>query len=324
MAAKKKKPIWLRILAGLTYGALCLAMVSCGTIWYAFNQSETLTQFMRQKVFNTPPQVAFNNENTVNMLILGCDEDRYYGGKQVLKTAARSDMILLARLDFVNRKITGVSIPRDVVVEMPGFRRSRINAFHAMGSTPEEGRQLAKRAVEYVLGVDVDRVMEVNYEKFQEMIDLVGGVEVFVDKPLKYTDKRGGLFIDIDAGRQHLAGYDAMCFVRYRKGDSDFKRQDRQKQLLFAFKEQLFHQPGKLPTVVEKVREVLGNELSAEEVAALGLFAQAIGNDNIKLGQVPVIELQHYDLAIDRDKLDETLRTYNFREGRETAYRVAQ
>lgn len=314
MSKPRRKSPWRKVLATAAYLAVCLAFLLVGTIFYAFGQSATLTQIVRQRLAHTRPQDVFDDKSAVTMLVLGCDQDRYYGGKQILKTAARSDMMLLVRFDFAKKKISAISIPRDLILEMPGFKRMRINAFHAAGKTPEEGREFSKRAVEYALNVSIDRVMELNFDKFQEVVDMVGGVDVFVDKHLKYTDVRGGLFIDIKPGRQHLDGYNSMCFVRYRHGDSDFNRQDRQKQLMLALKDKIIHEPGRLPAVTEKMREVLGSELSADEVAAMALFAQSIGNDNVKMGQVPVVELPRYELALDESKLDEVLTRFNFRE----------
>ena len=55
---------------------------------------------------NTPPEETFGKD-VVNVLLLGCDEELYYGGDQVLKRAGRADMILMARLDFKKNTITG-------------------------------------------------------------------------------------------------------------------------------------------------------------------------------------------------------------------------
>ncbi|MBS1705967.1 MAG: LCP family protein [Armatimonadetes bacterium] len=310
----------MRLLAGLAWLGVCLLALAGGTVWNWINSSAVAKALVIQQIRKTPPKEVFHNQDSLTFLVLGCDEDRYYGGKQILSNAARSDMMLIARLDFLTNKITAVSIPRDTVVDMPGYSRRRINAFHALGKNSGEGGEYAKRAVEFLLDnqVRIDRVMEINYKAFQDMINLVGGVNIFVDKKMEYTDKRGGLFIDLKPGKQTLDGYNAMCYVRYRHGDSDFLRQDRQKNLMTAFKNKLEGQPQLLGKVADKVREVLGNELSAEEVAAVAIFAKEIGNDNIKMGQLPTYELPRptrgspYYLALDRDKARETLARFGF------------
>lgn len=311
----KTTPNWIRVLRGMVYVAFCLLAVGVGVFMFLMRGNDVSNSIVSQTVFRTPPQDIFQ-KNQVTMLVLGCDEDRYYGGKQILNTSARSDMMLLAKLDFDKKRITAVSIPRDLLVEMPGFRSMKINGFHAEGGKdPKKGRELAKQAVEFVLGVNIDRVVELNYNAFKTMIDMVGGVDVFVDKPLHYDDNRGGLHIHLDPGRQVLDGDKAMGYVRYRHSDSDFKRQERQKSLMYSFKDRLLHQPGKMMSVVEQVRELFNRELEPAEIAAVALFTKNIGNDNIKMGQIPVVELpRKYFLGIDHEKLPGVLEQYNFSE----------
>lgn len=307
MQQTTSRPLWKRILTGFAYVVVCGLALVFGTAMGYVGQSPTMSAFAKQMARQTPPQEIFNNSESVTLLILGCDEDLYYGGKQVLKEAARSDMMLLVRLDFTANRITAISIPRDLWVDMPGYRGHKINAFHAIG-----GPALAQQAVTFMTDVPVDRVIVLNYTAFQEMVDLVGGITVFVPKHLKYTDRAGGLFIDIKPGRQHLSGYDAMGFVRFRKGDSDFARQDRQKEFLLAFKQAVFEQPSRVRNVVEKSREVMGNALSPDELAALALFARKVGGESIKMDQLPVTEGSGTNLIMDRRAARNKLRELYF------------
>lgn len=315
MTKARKTPIWIRILSGVVYVSLCTLAIGVGAVMFLFNGKDVANSIVGQGIKGTPPQEIFS-KNSLTMLVLGCDEDRYYGGKQILNTSARSDMMLLAKLDFDKKRITAVSIPRDLLVEMPGFRAMKINGFHAEGGKdPKKGRELAKQAVEFVLGIQIDRVVELNYDAFKHMIDMVGGVEVFVDKPLHYDDHRGGLHIHLDPGRQVLDGEKAMGFVRFRHSDSDFRRQERQKSLMYSFKDKVLHNPGQLPSLGEQVRELFNRELAPDEIASIALFTRKIGNDNIKMGQIPVIELpRKYFLGIDHEKLPAVLEQYNFAE----------
>ncbi|MFN3730137.1 MAG: LCP family protein [Fimbriimonadaceae bacterium] len=310
MANESQKPRWKRIVGWTGYVALCLGAIGAGTAYGWLSQSNILGEGIRQVVAQETPDRVFDS-NTLTLLLLGCDEDRTPGGKRVVRSQARSDMMLIAKLDFANQRITGVSIPRDVVVDMPGFRPMRINAFHSIGGE-EKGREYAKRAAEFVTGIPIDRVLVLDYQAFQEMVDLIGGVDVFVQKRMKHTDRRGDLYINLQAGRQVLNGYDAMCFVRYR-GDSDFMRQQRQKDFLMAFKEGMIGQWHLLPQVVDKAAEVLGDELTDRELVSIALFAKEIGPENVRMGMIPVRELANYDLAIDRSKMEDTLVEFNFK-----------
>jgi len=285
---------------------LLLVIVAGSAVAGWVGQSKVASAVARQMVAQTPPQQVFGGQRAFTLLVLGCDEDRYYGGKQILKTNARSDMMLVVRLDFERKRITGLSIPRDLLVRLPGYRSHKINAYHVLG-----GAELSQQAVEHVLGITIDRTTELDYKAFREMVDLVGGVEMYIPKDLKYTDRRGGLFVDIKAGRQRLDGYNAMGFVRIRHSDSDFARQQRQKDFMLGFKDAMMSKPGLITLVADKARDVMGGKLSADEVAALVLFARRVGNDNVKMGQLPVVEAGNYNLDVDDSKLSQTLRDYN-------------
>lgn len=222
--------------------------------------------------------------------------------------------MLLLRLDFDHKAITGVSIPRDMIWAMDGYRTGKINQYHEFG-----GKPLAEAAVEKLVGVDIDRVAVLDFEAFQRVVNLVGGIEIYVPKDMKYTDKAGGLYIDLKEGRQTLNGYNAMCFVRMRKSDSDYERQKRQKDLMMAFKDKLQAKPELLTTIADETINMLGKEMNAREVAALSIFAKDVGQENIKLGMIPVIEAEQdrrygWHQVLDEDNLGKTLGEFKFTE----------
>lgn len=311
MAHTARKPLWIKIISGLFYSVWVVFAIFTGTLVGWGSKGQVTSEVMKQTLLNTPPEVVFRptiqDRNALTLLILGTDEDRAPGGKKILRQNARSDMMLLTRLDFKTKRITGISIPRDTLCELPGYRPMKINAYYSIG-----GKALAKSATEQLVGVNVDKVVEINYKAFQEMVNLIGGVEVFIEKPLKYTDRRGGLFINLKPGRQKLDGYNAMCYVRYRHGDSDYARQNRQKDFLLAVKDRILSQPALINTVADKGLEVLGGDVDAREMAALLLFAKKVGNDNIKMGQIPVLEVANYNLRVDGEKLRKTLQEFHF------------
>lgn len=310
MVRAKKQPMWRRALGVLLYSLFLSTVVVVGSFFGWAGQSKVISEVSKQVVMGTSAEEVFRDEfnlpkNHLTILILGCDEDRTPGGRKVVNTQARSDMIMVARLDFVRDSITGVSIPRDTEARVAGYRRHRINAFHAIG-----GPALSKRAVEGMLGITIDRVAVLNYEAFQEAVDLLGGVELFVPKNMRYTDRRGGLRIDLDKGRQVLNGHDAMGFVRYRTGESDFSRQERQRDFLLAVKEKIRSSPLVVNKVADKSVELAGGEFSPREVAALALFARTVSNENIRIGMLPVEDGGGYTLQVDRSKLRDTLEKY--------------
>lgn len=282
-------------------GVLCLF----GVAWGWLGSSPLMMEGVRQFFDNTPPEKVFNR-NSVTLLLLGCDEERN-NKKQIIKKYARSDMMLVARIDFETDSITALSIPRDLGVQLPGYPKHKINAYHNIG-----GKELAQEATESVLGVNIDRTIVLDYEAFQKMVDSVGGVELFIEKELKYTDTWGDLYIDLKPGRHKLNGYEAMGYVRVRKSDSDFARQDRQKEFLVAFKDSVASNPTKLPAVANQAVGLFNGSLDEREIMALMRFAKGVPPNNIRMGMVPVRDGSGSMLVLDQKGLQEKLIEFNF------------
>lgn len=285
------------------YGIYVLAFLLVGTLVGFVKQSGVLEAMFLDLFDSKEPSDVFGRP-ALNLLVLGTDEDRLPGGERVSRSSARSDMVMVVRLNFEENRITGLTIPRDTLAEIPGRGVRRINAAHAFG-----GPDLAQATVEQLTGVMIDRVVVVNYGVFQDMVDLVGGIDVNVEKRLKYDDERGNLHIDLHPGKQRLGGYEAMGYVRYR-GDGDFNRQGRQRSFLIAFKDRAMQKWLKLPELVERTGDLTGNVFSDRELASLFLFSKSVGSQNIKLGMLPVLEGENYDLMVDTEKLYETLKEF--------------
>jgi len=284
--------------------------LTVGAGYWLLQGSQVGRSFFGKMLHNSSPQETFRND-TLTLLVLGCDEVLAPGGKKVLRKQARSDMMLVARLDFAKKQITGVSIPRDTECRLEGDRTRKINAYHAIAPRGEEA-SLTQKAVEHLLpGVKIDRVVTLDFDAFQSVVNMVGGVPLDVDRKMDYDDQAGNLHIHLKPGPARLNGYDAMCYVGYRHGDSDFKRQDRQKEFLLALKNEVFRHPTMIGQVADSTMEVLGNALNADEVATLALFAKDVPQQNIRMGQIPVLEGRGTSLRVDRERLPGVLREFN-------------
>ncbi|MCX7597988.1 MAG: LCP family protein, partial [Armatimonadetes bacterium] len=83
-----------------------------------------------------------------------------------------------------------------------------------------------------------------DFDTFVKAVDILGGVDIEVPdvegrgRGMNYDDNWGNLHIHLKPGWQHLDGYQAMGFVRYRHGDSDIMRSRRQQQFVRAVLEQ--------------------------------------------------------------------------------------
>ena len=130
----------------------------------------------------------------------------------------------------------------------------------------------------------VDRYLMVNYQSFEGIVDLVGGVEITVDKRMLYQDQSAGLLIDLQPGTQILTGDQALGYVRYRRDAlGDITRTRRQQQFMTALAGKI-KEPATLLRVLRQWRtalriskEYLRTDLQLPEL--LGLFLSFKGLD---------------------------------------------
>lgn len=321
MSERRSRSQFQAFMGGFFYVSVCLAAMAFGSGMGWLNRSSVLSGFVEQTIKNTKPEHVFGSKSEpkteLTLLILGCDREyevNRWGAKVVSEKLARSDMMMVAKVDFAKDMITGVSIPRDTLCGLQGYRRQKINAYHAIG-----GPDLSKRAVEALFEglVDIDRVVVLDFDAFQDIVDMLGGVELYVPKDMKYDDNWADLHIDLKKGRHQLNGYEAMGFVRFRKGkngasDSDFERQKRQKELMLALKTKMMTNIGVLPSVTEKSIDLLGGTFNGSELAALVKFSREIPSENIRMGQIPVVDVPGtFELEVQDTELIPTLREFN-------------
>src|SRR4051794_39415381 len=170
------------------------------------------------------------------ILLLGSDR-RYVDIKQ--KNPARSDTIMLLRLDPSKGATAVMSIPRDLKVTIPGHSTSKINDSYSIG-----GPALTVRTVRQLLGIPINHVVNVNFGGFRGIVNRLKCVYVDIDH--RYYHSNQGLAagqqyaaINIPPGYQKLCGEKALDYVRYRHGDNDFIRSARQQDFLRQAKEQI-------------------------------------------------------------------------------------
>ncbi|MFJ6572069.1 LCP family protein [Streptomyces sp. NPDC091292] len=175
-----------------------------------------------------------------NILLIGSDSRAGEGNRRYGRDfgTERSDTTMLLHLAADRRSATAVSIPRDLMVEIPDCLRpdgtrtepdfTLFNSAFAVG-----GSGCTVRTVEKLTNIRVDHHMVVDFQGFKEMVDAVEGVQVCLREPI---DDRAAK-LKLDAGTQTLDGEQALGYVRARKsiGDgSDTERMDRQQHFLGA------------------------------------------------------------------------------------------
>ncbi|MBV9851811.1 MAG: LCP family protein [Armatimonadetes bacterium] len=234
----------------------------------------------------TPAEVFPDTPHAMNLMVIGRDYD-YTDKDQIIKSHARSDMLMVAHLDFDRKTVSLLSIPRDTRAEIPGHGVAKINAAHAYG-----GPALSEKTVEVNFGIPSDKYIALDFQGFEKAIDLLGGVDLTVDKQMDYDDNWGHLHIHLKPGYQHLNGEQAMGFVRFRHSDSDFTRIQRQQALLAALKAKL-----RRPDILAKVGPILtaidthtDTDLTTDQEVVLGGFLHDTPHGQIKMATLPSLD----------------------------------
>jgi polyisoprenyl-teichoic acid--peptidoglycan teichoic acid transferase len=255
-------------------------------------------------------QKPFGGKRRVNILVLGLDDGQ--GGQ------GRSDTMLLVHVDTLTHRLSALSIPRDTRVLLSDDRFSKINAAHARG-----GSRLAARAVSELTGLPVDYTLTTDFAGFSQLVDLVGGIDLNVERQMDYEDHWGHLKIHLKPGPQHLDGVRAIQYVRFRKssggrgaGDgSDLSRIARQQQFLQALVVRCFQASNllHLPEITREGRRRVRTDLTTGDLIYIAGLAKEIGADRLKLLTIPgttgIIGGQSYWLPA-RDDLPEVVRQF--------------
>lgn len=203
----------------------------------------------------------------------------------------QADVIRLVRIDFVERKILILSIPRDFWVPIPGLEQYditqfRINAAYGYGQYFNGARQGVVKFSEtiyYNYGITFDRYGAVHFAVFERMIDAIGGVDFYLASPIGAYGS---------AGWHHMSGAEALLFARERQLDQDAYRIQRQSVVIDAFVDKLktAEYLNKIPALgaqIIKDNEVV-TDFTLRDVYTFLCFIQELDEDSLVFKDMPV------------------------------------
>lgn len=235
----------------------------------------------------------WDGQERFTVLILGMDQRPGEFGM-----SSRTDTMILISLDPETNRIGMLSFPRDLYVEIPGYRLERINAAYALGELegPGGGSRLAMQTVQYNFGIPVNDYVLVDFNTFIKVIDLVGGIDIEVQSDIydpEYPDMNYGYDpFYITAGWHHLDGATALKYARSRHTSDDIDRNRRQQQVLYAIRDRVTTM-GQIPELALKA-PVLWSEMSSgiqtglslEQILQLAWWVKDIPRENYTRGVV--------------------------------------
>lgn len=213
----------------------------------------------------------------VNILVLGSDQRPYGGGY-------RTDVVMLVSLDPSKGTATLLSIPRDLYVYIPGWRVNRINT-----ADPRGGPEMLANTIQYTFGVPVHYYARIDFSGFMRVIDTLGGVDVQVTGYL--YDECGSTWYRYSPGNTyHMDGFTALCYVRMRKGSSDFDRLRRQQEVLEAiFRKSLtLNALSRFPQLYAQYRSAIQTDMSLTDAIPLIPLGRQLASDPSQIQRVRI------------------------------------
>ncbi|MFF4784618.1 MULTISPECIES: LCP family protein [Streptomyces] len=314
---RRRRRRWLRG-AGVGAGAVVLVAAGVGGVLYAkldgnITPDEAAAAELARYEKERPTSLV---KGALNILLIGSDSRSGKGNARYGRDSGteRSDTTILLHLSAGRHTATAVSLPRDLMVDVPACRRpdgtrSRPTFDMFNHAFQKGGSACTIRTVEKLTDVRVDHHMVVDFHGFKDMVDAVDGVTVCLTEPI--DDKAAKL--RLPAGRVTLDGEEALGYVRARKslGDgSDTERMDRQQRFLGALvhkvqSNDVLLNPVKLYPVLDAATSSLTTD---PDLASLrGLYELVRGLRDIPMGRVQFLTVprESYVHDANRDQLDE-------------------
>jgi LCP family protein required for cell wall assembly len=291
-SGRSRRPAkWLRWAYASVVGLLLLTLAWIGLQWIPFSIKSKVP--MLNAVVSSLPMAfpALTQEQVI--LVMGVDANQnlrvHHGERRVkgdLFEGARTDTMLLVRMNPAQKAISVVSLPRDSKVYLDEAGRvGKLNGAFAMG-----GVDFTRKIVEQAFGIPVHHYVVVNLEGVQKVVDSLGGLDLYIEKPMYYRDRTAALLVDFKPGLQHLDGKQAEAFLRFRHDAlGDIGRIKRQQVFFSALKGKLGTLQGlsHLPELLKQSDTLLQTDLPKQSLLGLAAYTQQIPPGNIRLATLP-------------------------------------
>jgi LCP family protein required for cell wall assembly len=234
------------------------------------------------------PDKALHGEDgdRINVLLLGIGGVGHQGPEL-------TDTMIFASYKPSTSEVGMISVPRDLTVDIPGYGYRKINAVNALAEMEEAGSGLdaAANTIGTIFGQTVDYTVKVDFGGFEEIIDDLGGIDVYIDRSFEdftypVDDADGNVqTISFTEGWVHMNGEMALQFARSRHGTngegSDFARAARQQKMLLAVKDRALSlnvllNPAKLNNVISTIRKNVSTNMSLWEMMKVAEYVPTV------------------------------------------------
>ena len=278
--SKRRRMRWGRLFVLLVVLAVVLTSVFWGSVWVYTN----IIHAPEKKVVAADPEIEKDEKlnQRINVLLLGIDDGDSEADDSEPK---RTDAMIIASFDPVDHKISLLSLPRDTMVLLPGHTQyEKLNSAYTYG-----GVAMAKQTIANLLRIPIHYYALANWQGFIEIINLIGGVDLYVDRDMHYEDPYANLKIDIKHGYQHLDGEKSGQYVRFRSDElGDIGRVQRQQKFLKALSLQMFSVKNiaKIPKIVATAKKYLETDMDTVTMVKAARSFNIMSDNNIRSGML--------------------------------------
>lgn len=289
------------ILVGIL-GVLLVGVVAAGAwvtnLMSRLNDGEVITSDLLATLVDS--DVA---RDPFYMLLLGTD------GRPGEETY-RTDSIILARVDPIEKQVTLISVPRDTRYVYQGST-VKINSVFSYGGADD-----MVEAVNDLCGVEISEYAEINFDGMKALVDAVGGIDIYVPEGDEVDDPEAGP-VAIESGQQHMDGEAALTFSRARHqfADGDYTRMRHQRMVLGALAEKILNNLdiATVPALMNQLADMVKTSLQVSDIVSLinamrGMDVNSMYSANIPswAGEDTYINGQSF-VFVYEDKLEEMM-----------------
>ncbi|MET9378470.1 LCP family protein [Streptomyces sp. NPDC002992] len=320
---------WLRWTA---LGCSVVVLAAAGAGWWFYrkldNNITTDTSAAAELLEYEKERPSAVVSSARNILLIGSDTRAGAGNSRYGKDKGtqHSDTTILLHLSAGKSNATAVSVPRDLMVEIPDCRApdgtrtgeqfTQFNLAFEIGGTA-----CTIRTIERLTGIRMDHHMVIDFQGFKKMVDAVNGVEICLKEPIDDD----GAHLKLPAGRQTLRGEQALGFVRARKSlgnGSDTERMDRQQQFLGALVNKVqsngvLLNPTRLYPVLDAATKSITTDRGLDSLRDLYDLARSMRAVPTEKVQFLTVPRQPYSYNANRDELVQPEASQLFKQLRE-------
>ncbi len=218
-----------------------------------------------------------------NILLIGNNARQPQGPLSLGKAGGLADILMVVHIDPKTDKVTLISIPRDLLIAMPGWRvpepKVKESFFLGLTQSPQRGPQVAMQVVSRFTGLPIHAYVATDFNGFVDAVDAVGCVNIYI--PARLYDPLHSK-ADFTQGWHCLSGPWVLAYIRIRQnaaGNSfrtnDFQRMGAEQQVLLALKDKLLKNPVQaalhLPSLISAWSRDVATNLTHSQLLSLGM-----------------------------------------------------